>query len=52
MQLLRHLKSKLSMTQKELETVQQLLDKERKEHEITKEKLEKLQSSKEKSESK
>lgn len=35
------LKSKLNMTQKELETVQQLLEKERKEHIATKERLEK-----------
>ncbi|MDH3618829.1 MAG: DNA repair protein, partial [Nitrosopumilus sp.] len=38
------LKSKLSMAQKELETVQQLLEKERKEHELTKEKLNKIQN--------
>ena len=38
------LKAKLSRMEKELETVQQLLEKERKEHEITKEQLEKLQS--------
>ena len=31
------------MSQKELETVQQLLEKERKEHTITKEKLKKIQ---------
>ena len=37
------LKSKLNMAQKELETVQQLLEKERKEHVITKEKLRKIQ---------
>ncbi len=37
------LKSKLNMVQKELETVQQLLEKERKAHTLTKEKLEKLQ---------
>jgi chromosome segregation ATPase len=35
------LKSKLNMSQKELETVQLLLEKERKEHELTKEKLKK-----------
>ena len=36
------LKSKLTRTEKELETVQQLLEKERKDHEITKGKLERL----------
>ena len=36
------LKSKLNMAQKELEAVQLLLEKERKEHEKTKQKLEKL----------
>ena len=36
------LKSKLNMSQKELETVQKLLEKERKEHAITKESLEKF----------
>ncbi len=45
------LKSKLSMAEKELEAIQQLLAKERKEHTLTKAKLEKLQgkTSKEKS---
>ena len=37
------LKSKLSMAEKELEAIQQLLAKERKEHTLTKTKLEKLQ---------
>jgi len=37
------LKSKLNMAQKELETVQQLLEKEREEHSLTKEKLKRLQ---------
>ena len=37
------LKSKLSMAEKELEAIQQLLEKERKEHLLTKERLEKLQ---------
>lgn len=36
------LKSKLNKTEKELEVIQQLLEKERKEHELTKKKLEKL----------
>ncbi|MCV0391849.1 MAG: DNA repair protein [Nitrosopumilus sp.] len=36
------LKSKLNMTQKELETIQGLLEREREEHEITKQELEKL----------
>jgi cob(I)alamin adenosyltransferase len=40
------LKSKLNKTEKELEAIQQLLEKERQEHEITKEKLEELQKSK------
>jgi len=39
------LKSKLNMAQKELEAVQLLLEKERKEHEKTKQKLEKLKVS-------
>jgi len=39
------LKSKLNMTQKELEAVQLLLEKERKEHEKTKQKLEKFKAS-------
>jgi chromosome segregation ATPase len=38
------LKSKLSMSQKELEAIQQLLEKERKEHELAKEKLKNLQN--------
>ena len=38
------LKSKLTIAQKELETVEKLLEKERKEHRITKEMLDKLQS--------
>jgi len=37
------LKSKLNMAQKELETIHRLLEKERKEHMVTKETLEKLQ---------
>ena len=45
------LKSKLSMAQKEIETVQQLLEKERKEHALTKEKLKKLQDKESKNES-
>jgi len=40
------LKSKLNMAQKELEVVQLLLEEERKEHEKTKQKLEKLKTSK------
>ncbi len=39
------LKSKLSMTQKELEAVQLLLEKEREEHDVTKQELEKLKGS-------
>lgn len=39
------LKSKLNMTQKELETIQGLLEKEREEHEVTKQELEKLKKS-------
>jgi len=39
------LKSKLNMAQKELEAIQLLLEKEREEHEKTKQKLEKLKSS-------
>ena len=39
------LKSKLSMAQKELEAVQLLLEKEREEHEVTRQKLEKLNTS-------
>ena len=39
------LKSKLNQVQKELETVEKLLEKEREEHNLTKEKLEKLQDS-------
>lgn len=39
------LKSKLNMAQKELEAIQLLLEKERKEHEETKQKLEKLKAS-------
>ena len=38
------LKSKLNMTLKELETVQSLLEKERKGHEETKKKLEKIKA--------
>lgn len=38
------LKSKLTIAQKELETVEKLLEKERKEHRITKEMLDKLHS--------
>ncbi len=38
------LKSKLNIAQKEIETVQKLLEKERKEHIVTKEMLEKLQT--------
>jgi chromosome segregation ATPase len=45
------LKSKLNMAQKELETVQQLLEKERKEHIITKEKLKKIQDKESKNKS-
>ena len=43
------LKSKLNMTEKELETVQNLLEKERNEHEDTKRELERLKDSLEKS---
>ncbi|AFS80492.1 hypothetical protein NKOR_02990 [Candidatus Nitrosopumilus koreensis AR1] len=43
------LKSKLSMTQKELEAIQSLLEKEREEHEETKKELEKLKSEKQES---
>jgi hypothetical protein len=39
------------MSQKELETVQQLLEKERKEHALTKEKLKKLQGKESKNKS-
>ena len=39
------LKSKLNMTQKELEAVQQQLEKEREEHNITKQELKKLKDS-------
>ena len=39
------LKSKLNMTQKELEALQLLLEKEREEHEKTKKELEKLKAS-------
>ncbi len=39
------------MAQKELETVQQLLEKERKEHIITKEKLKKIQDKESKNKS-
>jgi len=39
------LKSKLNMTQKELEVIQLLLEKEREEHEKTKQKLKKLNES-------
>jgi hypothetical protein len=45
------LKSKLSMAQKEVETVQQLLEKERKEHTLTKEKLKRLQGKESKNKS-
>ena len=45
------LKSKLSMAEKELEAIQQLLAKERKEHTLTKEKLDKVKSKKSKEKS-